>query len=108
MKQFTECSLNAFISFGFDSVSTTHILNEKISEIARCVMCDTAARGGVEAVMKDSFFNGVDWKVLSRDKTFCVLPLDKAFRKSQPTVYADGARKEGGVTSLDRASVARE
>ena len=25
-----------------------------------------AARGGVEAVMKDSFFSGVDWKVLYR------------------------------------------
>ena len=48
----------------FDLVSITYSTwREIVAWLSRVMWVPIAARGGVEEVMKDSFFSGVDWKV---------------------------------------------
>ena len=64
--EYTQRSIRAFASSGF-WLSLDYLRYstwwEIVAWLSRVMWVLIAARGGVEEVMKDSFFSGVDWKV---------------------------------------------
>ena len=74
----------------------------------------TTALGGVEAVMKDSFFSDVDWKVLSKNYYFrefrCSMSgmFKETFRWLNTVLFAARPYEGGIIAPLDSTSVAWE